>query len=146
MLCKLLTTAQSSVMYVQSLIMRFDINLPSRMPIVHCNIKIINRFWMTKQTYRLCKLCLKVYTLCSYTYTYLLIVIYFVNNYKKTAHSCCQMKVKLKHKQLFKLWTQREGEHSKNTFHTVTNGYKNILNQESRYHLYIYFIKKINRC
>jgi hypothetical protein len=34
----------------------------------------------------------------------LFIVIYFVNS------SCYRMKVKLKHNELFKLWTQRKGE------------------------------------
>jgi len=36
------------------------------------------------------------------------------------------MKVKLKHKELFKHWTQRKGEHSKNTYKTVTNECKDV--------------------
>jgi hypothetical protein len=43
---------------------------------------------------------------------YLCIIVCYIINYEKFAHSCYQMNTKLKHKELFKLWARRKGEHS----------------------------------
>jgi len=43
---------------------------------------------------------------------YLLNVIYCIINYETFGHNCYQTNTKLKHKDFFKLWTQRKGEHN----------------------------------
>jgi len=43
---------------------------------------------------------------------YLLNVIYCIINYEKFGHNFYQTNTKLKHKELFKLWIQKKGEHS----------------------------------
>ena len=52
-----------------------------------------------------------IYFTFLYTYTCLFTVIYFIMKYEDLEHGCYQMNRKLKHKELFKLWTQKEGEY-----------------------------------
>jgi hypothetical protein len=80
---------------------------------------------------------LRDYIRCAYKYIlyipihiptyYLCIIICYIINYEKFAHSCYQMNKKLKHTELLKLWTRRKGDIKSEYFKIVTYQISNLM-------------------